>query len=191
MQVLPHALAGFALISAVTSSGGAAESKTESESLATHCTIDEFSLLNARLSRVERRHGNLLMTPTGKVVSLCVDKASEPYSRIAYRFGKPGRVEFERIGTRNRRFSIYARSTSPHTGEEGVFFQVGRASYYVTIGTGQGSGASVVVFEGNKMAGEFFSGFEAGVDFQLGPADIFYGRARSPVFVVESPKHVF
>ena len=81
------------------------------------------------------------------MLSICVDRMSEPFNVAVYRFGPIGKVEFERIATPARKFYIFERSTSPHTGEKLFFFTAGEYTYCVTEATGQGSGIGLTVLK--------------------------------------------
>lgn len=116
----------------------------------THCKAGEFAYLNANLSKVSYfpkpsggwKKGDTIyeLRKTGKVLSICADVNTEPFQSIAYRYGSIGKVEMERIATRSDKFNIFSRSTSPHTGENLMFFKAGQYVYCVSEATAQGSG---------------------------------------------------
>lgn len=74
----------------------------------------------------------------------------------------------EQIATASRPFSFIERSTSPHTGEEVLFFAVGPYTYCVTAATGQGQGIGLTVLKGGRKMLDLFSGTERGKDYEGG-----------------------
>ena len=149
----------------------------------THCRAEEFAVVNARMSRVVQRPHGVELVRNGKLLSLCADKPAEPFERLAYRYGPPGLVELERVATRASRFGI-VNEFSPHVGEESLTFVAGKARLRVTIATPQGSGVSLSVHEGGRQVVDLFSGNDAGVDFELGPARIDFDAVSSPIFFI-------
>lgn len=76
-------------------------------------------------------------------------------------------------------------------GEDLVYFVVGKFTYYVAIGQGMGRGVSLRVFDGDKEIMNLFSGINDGTDFSLGPAEMDFEHATSPLFKVLKPAHDF
>jgi hypothetical protein len=182
MRTLIYSALGFFL---ATSSGAMA-------ALPTHCVSDEYSIVDAWMGEVHATEGGWRNNMKGKFLSLCSDKKTEPFTRVTYRYGVLGRVEFEAVATAHAKFNIASFSTSPHTGDDVVFFKKGDYTYYVAVATGQGHGVSLYVFKGSKKLTYHFSGNEESEDYQLGPAEIDFMSRRplSPVFLSEEPKHV-
>lgn len=160
--------------------------------LPTHCASDEFAYLNATMGHISHdAKGQMVLTKNGKVLSLCADRANEPYGKFTYRYGAVGNVELERSASVKNKFSTYGRSTSPRTGENIFFFSIGINTYYVTEATGQGNGVSLYVFKSGKPLAYLFSGTVLGTDFELGPAAASAGSAGSPVFRIQQPPDHF
>jgi len=171
--------------------GSSAAAQTASQ-FPTHCASDEFAYLNAKMSRVDHdEKGQTVLTKNGKVLSLCADKASEPYGRFTYRYGAIGNVEMERSASGRNKFRIYSRSSSPHTGEDLVFFSVGKLTYYVTKATAQGNGVSLHVLESRRRIVYLYSGPHLGIDFEFGPAGVNFYRSASPLFYIQEPPDSF
>ncbi len=161
------------------------------ETFPTHCKSGEYSFLNAKMATMERdKVGRFLNKKNGKILSLCSDRENEPFSKFVYRYGSPGKVEMERIATPEHQFFIYSRATSPHTGEDDIFFSVAPFTYYIIINGGQARGTELVIHKANKEVLRLFSGIDEGKDFQFGKAyfDRNFNLARSPVFVVKEPE---
>lgn len=161
--------------------------------LPTHCASDEHTVLTAWMGPVYPTESGWRNTQRGKLLSICAGQPKEPFARLAYRYGMPGRVELDVLATEKSRFSIDSRSTSPHTGNDLLFFGKGPYTYYVAIATAQGSGVSLHVFKGAKEIASHFSGNKAGTDYQLGPAEIDFNatRPRSPVLIRADAEHDF
>jgi hypothetical protein len=68
--------------------------------------------------------------------------------KVTYRYGTSERVEFEAVATPQSKFKIASTVSTPHSGEDVVFFRKGSYTYYVSIATGMGSGVSLYVFDG-------------------------------------------
>lgn len=158
-----------------------------------HCTSDEFVVLSAWMAPVEPTSAGWRSTQRGKVLSLCADKLTEPFSKLSYRYGAPARVELEVAASPRSPFLLASRSTSPHTGNDIVFFRQGAYTYYIAIATAQGSGVSLHVFNGSREVARHFSGNLANTDFQLGPAELDFNasRPRSSVLARAEAPHSF
>lgn len=98
-----------------------------------HCAANEYGVVNAWMGEVYPTEAGWRNTQRGKLLSLCADKPKEPFSNLSYRYGMPGRVEFEVIASEKSKFSIDSRSTNPHTGNDIIFFRRGPCTYYVAI----------------------------------------------------------
>ncbi|WP_098497729.1 hypothetical protein [Collimonas sp. PA-H2] len=86
----------------------------------------------------------------GKILSICADRDTEPVSKVVYRYGRKDAVELEQIATKQAPFFVHSRSTSPHTGEDILFFTTANHTYYVILATGQGNGVILLVYAGAK-----------------------------------------
>lgn len=159
----------------------------------THCKPDEFSVVDAWMGDTYQTKFGFRNTKRGKLLSLCADKETEPFSKLSYRYGEPGHPEFEVVATEGAKFNIDSRSTSPHTGDDIVFFKKGPYTYYVAIAGGQGHGVSLYVYKGNSSIAGHFSGNEEGEDYQMGPAAIDFseGKSSSPVIAWKKAPHSF
>lgn len=150
-----------------------------------HCKRGEYAYLNAHMSEVRplSKKGYELIK-TNKLLSICTDRQSEPFSMVAYRFGPVGNVELERISSEFKKFFIFERSTSPHIGENILFFRIGAYTYCVSEATAQGSGIGLSVFKSGHQVADFFSGNERGEDFESGMIQIDFSLRKSPVFQI-------
>lgn len=162
-------------------------------SFPTHCRSDEFTYLDARMATIEyrdkadRAEGYSLIK-NGKVLSLCADKQQEPFGKLAYRYGRIGKVELENVATPSNRFEIFSQSTSPHTGENVISFSRGNFTYYITEAIGQGHGISLYVFKSGQKILDLFSGTGEGTDYQSGLIEMDFHKSSSPIFLVAPPK---
>lgn len=90
----------------------------------------------------------------------------------------------EQVATASRKFRIFDRSTSSHTGEELLFFLVGPYTYCVTAATGQGQGVGLTVLKGGRRILDLFSGNDLGKDYEGGLSGLFdtdFSSAESPL----------
>lgn len=151
--------------------------------LPTHCAKGEYAYLNAYMSEIRRPpEGGYTLVKTGKLLSVCADSRSEPFRKVAYRFGPEGKVEMESVASDDRRFFVFDRSTSPHTGENVMFFRIGAYTYCVTEATAQGSGIGLRVLKSGRQVLDLFSGNRRGVDFESEMIEMNFVAPRSPVF---------
>jgi hypothetical protein len=167
----------------------------------THCKVGEFAYLNANLSKIHYfpkpgggwKNGDTVyeLRKTGKVLSICADTNKEPFQSIAYRYGTIGNVEMERIATRSDKFSIFSRSTTPHTGENLMFFKSSQYVYCVSEATAQGSGIGLTVLKSGRQILNLFSGNDFGIDFESEMIQIDFDTARSPIFEHVEPLNNF
>jgi hypothetical protein len=157
-----------------------------------HCAADEYAILDSWMGEVHATDGGWRNTRNGKFLSLCADRKTEPFTKVTYRYGVLGRVEFEVVATPRAQFKIASLELVPRVGMEVIFFKKGNHTYYVSVATGQGHGVGLDVFKGSKSIASHFSGNDEGRDYQLGPAEIDFmsHRSRSSVFISEKPKHV-
>lgn len=150
--------------------------------LPTHCVKGEYAYLNAHMSEIRRPpEGGDTLVRTGKLLSVCADGRSEPFRRVAYRFGPEGKVEMESVASDARPFHVFDRSTSPHTGENVMFFKVGGYTYCVIEATAQGSGVGLRVIRSGRQVLDLFSGNRRGVDFESEMIDVNFVAPRSSV----------
>lgn len=156
-----------------------------------HCKPGEFSVVNAWMGSTHMTDGGWRNARSGKFLSLCADKNVEPFTRLSYRYGASTQVELEVAATAKNPFKITSQTTSPHTGDEIVFFSRGNYTYYVSIAIGQGHGVSLQVYQGNEPIANHFSGNFGGEDYQLGPAEIdfFSDHPVSKIFIRAEPEH--
>jgi len=133
-----------------------------------HCVAGETVFLSAKMKRATKNpQGGINFADTGKVVSLCADRAKDPIAKLSYRFGPIGKVEMEQVATPTNMFGTASRQTSPRTGEDIYFFSKGDYTYYVTVAGGMGSGIGLIVYQGNKKIVDLFSGTDSDTDFQM------------------------
>lgn len=162
-----------------------------SAAIPSHCKADEYPVLDAWMGETYATSGGWRSKKDGKLLSLCSDRAVHPFGKITYRYGFLGRVEFEKVGTLETPFKMASISTSPHTGEDLIFFRSGPFTYYVGVATAQGQGVVLQVFKGRKEVAFHFSGNFEGEDFQLGAAGLFPTEdyAGPAALVDEDPEH--
>ena len=151
-----------------------------------HCKSGEFDLLSAELSSKNQKSGAL--KNNGKVVSLCADRAKEPFSSVAYRFGKVGAVELEKVATPQNVFFISNEMTGPRMGQNIVHFNSGDITYYVVEGTGMARGVGLYVFRSGKILAEMLSDMEEGRDFTSNLGEVDFEKAKSQVFKIKKAK---
>lgn len=179
-------------ISALALVASSASADEQSAPIPTHCRAGEFAYLNANMAEIDNfpeprggwKKGDSLyeLRKIGKVLSICADSSSEPLRSVSYRFGPAGKVEMEQVATASRKFHIFDRDTSPHTGEEVLFFTVGPYTYCVTAATGQGQGIGLMVLKGGRKILDIFSGNDFGKDYELaGLFDIDFSSNQSPL----------
>ena len=160
--------------------------------LPTHCAKGEYAYLNAYMSEIRRPpEGGYTLVKTGKLLSVCADSRSEPFRKVAYRFGPEGKVEMESVASDDRRFFVFDRSTSPHTGENVMFFRIGAYTYCVTEATAQGSGIGLRVLKSGRQVLDLFSGNRRGADFESEMIEMNFVAPRSPVFRSYLPSNPF
>lgn len=162
--------------------------------LPTHCRAGEHALVDAWFGPLDYEAAGIERYPEGgKLLSLCADRREEPFSKIAYRYGKLGKPEMEAIATPASRAGIFNRQTTPHTGEDIVFFKNGPYTYYVVIAGGQAHGVTLLAFKGEKKLTRRFSGLAQGIAYQTGPAElrIWERRSLSPATTWMQPPHRF
>ena len=163
----------------------------EVSTISSHCKINEYAYLNANMAELhypryktdeERRtKPGWILKRTGKFLSICADRQTEPIGSLIYRYGKVGEVEFEKEATKLSPFYVFERSTSPHTGDNVFFFNVGLYTYCISEATAQGSGISLTVLKAGKEIVSLFSGNDRGIDYDAGLLDISFGTSKSPV----------
>ena len=166
-------------------------SATASSALPTHCKSDEYSVTNAWMGPIKATDGGWKSTKERKLLSLCADKQTEPFSKLSYRYGASGLVEFEAVATETKKFFVFSRPTSPHTADDIIFFSSDNYTYYVAIAGGQGRGVSLRVYSGKKLIFDHFSGNYENDDYSMGPAEINFSGSGSPILRLKEPAHKF
>ena len=154
---------------------------TANSSMPTHCRSNEHSVLNAWMGPTKATSGGYKNTKEGKFLSICADKPVEPLETLTYRYGAPGNVEFEAVATASRKFFVFSRQTSPHTGDDIIFFTKGNYTYYVAIAGGQGHGVSLRVYQDKKLIFDRFSGNFENDDYSVGPVEVNFSRSNSTI----------
>ena len=71
-----------------------------------HCTADEYSIVNAWMGAVNATGGGWRNSKNGKLLSLCADKKTQPFTAITYRYGAQGKVELEVLATPQNKFKF-------------------------------------------------------------------------------------
>ena len=166
-------------------------SAVASSAVPTHCQSDEYSVANAWMGPINATEGGWKNTKEGKLLSLCADKKTEPFAKLSYRYGAPGLIEFEATATESKKFFVFSRPTSPHTGDDIIFFSNGNHTYYVAIAGGQGHGVSLRVYSGKKLIFDRFSGNYENEDYSVGPAEVNYSGKGSHILKLKEPAHDF
>lgn len=164
---------------------------TAASAMPTHCQSDEYSVTNAWMGPIKATEGGWKNTKEGKLLSLCADKQFEPFEKLSYRYGTPGHVEFEAVATESKKFFVFSRQTSPHTGDDIIFFSNGNHTYYVAIAGGQGHGVSLRVYRDKKLILDRFSGNYENDDYSVGPAEVNYSGTGSRILKLKEPVHEF
>jgi hypothetical protein len=160
-----------------------AASAESGEAFPTHCKQGEFAYLNAKMAKDETdSNGRFKNEQNGKVLSICMSEAKEPFSKVFYRYGAIGKVEMENVATSAAKWGVYEKSTSPRTGRNIFSFNVGKFKYYVGEETVQASGISLMVFASGKRIVNLFSS-----DYETGLLNVAFGQPSSPTFVEREP----
>ncbi|MFO1252212.1 MAG: hypothetical protein U1E77_14005 [Inhella sp.] len=160
-------------------------------SVPSHCLADEVAVVNAWMGPMRATAEGYVNARSGKFLSVCADRAEEPFQKLVYRYGAAGQVELEEVASPTRPFAVFSRPTGRHMGQDLVYFSKGPITYYVAIAVGQGNGVSLKVFDRKKLIVDRFSGNAEGEDFSLGPAQLDVDRPRSPVVQQRQPPHAF
>lgn len=141
------------------------------------CKPNEFSHLNAKLSGGNNAPNAI------KLLSICVKQKTEPFDTVIYRFGTENNVELEKIASESNKFYIYTQQTTPHTGENVIFFNNGAYTYCITEALGQARGIGLVVIKENKILLDLYSGLNEGVDYD-GEVGIDFEKSKSPALKI-------
>jgi len=152
--------------------------------LPSHCRTGEFGVLNAQVGKIDAKGHKTAV----KTVSLCADRAKEPFQRLVYRYGRVGNVEMEVTATPTSKFVVFDRYTTPRSGEVIVGFRKGDYAYYVVEAIGMASGVFVYVYKGDRKLAELKSGFDPDF-FKSDLIMLNVDKPTSPVFVRQAPKH--
>ena len=153
----------------------------------THCTAAERTFITAKMQKVHTSKAGTTFSPTGKVLSICINPQGQTITQMTYRYGVPGNVEFEQSASTSSKFAIFTRSTTPHTGENVIGFNKGNFHYYVSESLGMGSGVSLIVFGNGKRITDLFSGNNEGTDFFSLQDEFDFDAIKSPVLVRRAP----
>ncbi|MGO4869028.1 MAG: hypothetical protein ACLPGW_00200 [Roseiarcus sp.] len=147
------------------------------------CKTEEYVVLSADVQAISADH-----TAFGhhRLVSLCADRPTEPFSTLAYRFGDAGAPDVTIMATPTDKFRLADDSYGPHDGADIVWFKRGPFSYYVSLSTGQGLGVDIYVFKNGKRIAEFGTGFDE-TKFYNGTS-IDFDNVKSPIFVKQEPE---
>ena len=139
----------------------------QQSSFPSHCTSAETVFLSAKMKRINRSASATTYTDTGKVVSLCADRAKDPISKLTYRFGPIGKVELEHVATAANKLGETSIQSAPRVSEDIFFFNKGNFTYYINVAGGMGSGVSLIVYQDKKKIVDLFSGNDSDTDFQM------------------------
>lgn len=139
----------------------------QQSSVPSHCSANETVFLTAKMKRINQSSKGITYTDTGKIVSLCADRAKDPIGKLTYRFGPIGKVELEHIASPSSKLGNASIQSAPRVSEDFYFFSKGNFTYYIVVAGGMGSGVSLLVFNGNKRIVNLFSGTEESSDFRL------------------------
>ena len=150
-----------------------------------HCLPSETVFLSTKMKKVINTPKQMIYKDTGKILSLCADKAKDPISKLTYRYGPIGSIELERIATRSNRFGYAEFALGDRVSIDAYFFDIGEFAYYVTVAGAMGSGISLEVYRGDKQIVDLFSGNDDTTDFYMP----FAVRADA-VLTVQTPKHL-
>ena len=148
----------------------------------THCKQDEFSLLNAKMGKMQKDK----FISNDKILSLCTDKKNEPYGSLAYRYGKLGNIEIENIATTKSKLFIYYEPTSAKTSDNLFWFKKGNYQYVVSNCMGMCvTGIYLYVFQNGKKIAELVSPDSELYESNL--SNINMEKIKSPIFKIEYP----
>ncbi len=172
---------------AATSLSYSSMTMAQAKNFPTHCQPGEFAHINAKMGSFDKSNK---LVKNGKILSLCADKAKEPFGQFFYRYGPIGKVELEQIATPKDKFFVFGRSTGPRMGEEIIYFSKGDYNYYVTEGTGMASGIALTVYKSGKKIVDQFSGNDIDEEYQSNQL-VNTDKASSPVFTKRAPKDNF
>jgi len=153
----------------------------------THCTAAERTFISAKMQKVHTSKAGITYSPTGKVLSICINPQGQTITQMTYRYGVPGNVEFEQSASTTSKMAIFTRSTTAHTGENIISFNKGNFHYYVSESLGMGSGVSLIVFGNGKRITDLFSGTDERTDFYSLQDEFDFDAIKSPVLVKKAP----
>ena len=109
--------------------------------------------------------------------------------RIA--LGQSAKSRWNGFATASQKFHFFDRATSPHTGQNIIFFTVGPYTYCVSEETAQGSGIGLTVLKSGRKVVDLFSGNNRGVDFETRMMEVSFSSALSTVFQPFEPLKPF
>lgn len=169
----------------------------------THCKQGEFAYLNAKMSEVhypqykteeERKTKPVwILKSTGKILSICMDRAAEPFNSVAYRFGPVGRVELDKVANQAAPFNVFDRFEGPsgHVGDHMLFFAAGPYTYCVSEAFDNGSGVTLTVLKRGQEIVYLFSGNDRGRDYESGLIHLSFSQPQSPALKLYDPDETF
>ncbi|MFZ4478254.1 MAG: hypothetical protein ACOYNZ_00025 [Rhodoferax sp.] len=139
------------------------------------------------MQKIKKSSAGISYSPTGKVLSICINPQGRSITQMIYRYGAPGNVELEQAASASSRFAVFTRGTTSHTGENIISFEKDGFHYYVTDALGQGSGVGLVVYGKGKRIADLFSGTDEGVDFVSLRDEFDFDSIKSAVLVRKAP----
>lgn len=132
----------FAISLAV--SWGSSANAMANESIPAHCKENEVAFFNARFE--------------AKIASLCGDQKSEPFKKMAYRYGAIGKIEINLVASAQNKAGVVLQSDSAsHTGLASVRFYNFPYAYEVSEGLGMATGVRLTIFKNKKPIASFKS----------------------------------
>lgn len=152
----------------------------------THCKSNELVLLNARMYYEVERFYSGIEANTGKTLSLCADKLTEPLGKLVYRYGRIGSVEMEKVATYSDKFGL-SRQSDPdsHAGLISISFTNMEYSFEISEGMGMANGITLYVDRSGKRILSLISDN----NFESNMININFEKASSPIFKVVEPMH--
>lgn len=149
-----------------------------------HCKSNEFVFLNAKM--YESVEGSYLGADTGKILSLCADKITEPFGKFIYRYGAIGRIEMEQVATYSNKFALSRQSDADaHAGQISISFTKKEYIYEVNEGMGMMTGIRLYIDKSGKRILSLISDHH----FESEMININFDKASSPIFKVVNPIH--
>ena len=159
----------FVFVISLAASWGSGANAMAGESLPSHCKENEVALFNARFE--------------SKIVSLCGDQKSEPFKKMAYRYGAIGKIEINLVAsTQNKADVVLQSDSASHTGLASVRFYNFPYAYEVSEGLGMTTGVRLNIFKNEKPIASFES-----EEYESRLVEINFDKVSSPIFQRASP----